>query len=86
MGLLEVQQSLPLMLVFAILAGLSLTLATACTHYPSHIDRQVEEQEASKLQELSSSLDDPFLAHFEDFPIWYPVASIASSRKKSFTG
>lgn len=57
MGLFEVKQSLPLTLIFAVLAGLSLTLATACTHYPSYIDRQVEEQEASKLQEPSSSHD-----------------------------
>jgi len=69
MGLLEVKQSLPLTLVFAILAGLSLTLATACTHYPSHIDRQVEEQEASKLQEMSSSLDNRNSKSFVEIPL-----------------
>jgi hypothetical protein len=57
MGLFEVKQSLPLTLMFAILAGLSLTLATACTHYPSYINRQIEEQEASKKQKKSSSFD-----------------------------
>jgi hypothetical protein len=55
MSLFSVKQSLPLSVLFAFLSGLFLTLATASTYIPAHIDivasRWLEEKENNIVEE-----------------------------------
>jgi hypothetical protein len=62
MTLFSVKQSLPLSVLFAFLSGLFLTLATASTYIPAHIDivasRWLEEEEKEKKKEQENDGND----------------------------
>lgn len=65
MALFVVPQSLPLTIVFAILSGTFMTLATAATNLPSYVDRMIESEhlETTAAEELTRSE-----AFIEDIP------------------
>lgn len=55
MALFVVPQSLPLTIVFAVLSGTFLTLATAATNLPSYIDRMIEDEKERERDNLAAS-------------------------------
>jgi len=58
MGLFEIPESLELTIVFAVLSGVFLTLATGATHLPAHIDRLVDELESDDATGMEAFIDD----------------------------
>lgn len=67
MALFVVPQSLPLTIVFAVLSGTLLTLATAATNLPSYVDRMIEDEKEGERDNLEATAVSEELTRSEAF-------------------
>ena len=67
MALFVVPESLPLTIVFAVLSGTFLTLATAATNLPSYIDRMIEDEQEREKANLEATAASEELTRSEAF-------------------